>query len=302
MKALTDEESDAMEMRFPVYVHGMLKTESVSGVVRPEERSSTFTFRVPAERRIDQSRLEIRYTPTLAGAMVDALPYLVEYPYGCTEQTLNRFLPTVITQKILLEMNLDLKAIRDKRTNLNAQEIGDDIDRARQWKRWKRNPVFDVETVRAMVGQGVRRLAAMQLSDGGWGWFSGWGEHSTPHTTATVVHGLQTARANGAELLPGMLERGVSWLEDYQAGELRKLRNAEAEKKPWKRRADNLDALVQMVLADAGRADAAMADYLYRDRTHLSVYALAMFGMALHGMERSRGAGDGDDQHRAVSR
>src|SRR5205085_10517092 len=28
MKALTDEESDAMEMRFPVYVHGMLKTES----------------------------------------------------------------------------------------------------------------------------------------------------------------------------------------------------------------------------------------------------------------------------------
>ena len=34
--------------------------------------------------------------------MVDALPYLVDYPYGCTEQTLNRFLPAVITQKILL--------------------------------------------------------------------------------------------------------------------------------------------------------------------------------------------------------
>ena len=33
--------------------------------------------------------------------MVDALPYLVDYPYGCTEQTLNRFLPTVITQKVL---------------------------------------------------------------------------------------------------------------------------------------------------------------------------------------------------------
>ena len=24
----------------------------------------------------------------------------LDYPYGCTEQTLNRFLPTVITQKI----------------------------------------------------------------------------------------------------------------------------------------------------------------------------------------------------------
>jgi uncharacterized protein YfaS (alpha-2-macroglobulin family) len=287
MKALTDEESDAVEMAFPVYVHGMLKTESVSGVVRPEKPSSAFSFNVPAERRIDQSRLEIRYTPTLAGAMVDALPYLVEYPYGCTEQTLNRFLPTVITQRILLEMDLDLEAIRDKQTNLNAQEIGKDVDRAGQWRRWKRNPVFDVKRVEEMAAQGVRRLAAMQLSDGGWGWFSGWGEHSTPHTTATVVHGLQAALANGADLLPGMMERGVSWLEDYQAGELRKLRNAEEEKKPWKRRADNLDALVQMVLADAGRADGAMTDYLYRDRTDLSVYALAMFGMALHGMERT---------------
>ena len=50
-----------------------------------------------------------------------ALPYLADYPYGCTEQTLNRFLPTVITQKILLEMGLDLEAIRKKQTNLNAQ-------------------------------------------------------------------------------------------------------------------------------------------------------------------------------------
>ena len=30
--ALTDEESDAMEMSFPVYVHGMLKTDSYSGI------------------------------------------------------------------------------------------------------------------------------------------------------------------------------------------------------------------------------------------------------------------------------
>ena len=69
------------------------------------------------------------------GALVDALPYLVDYPYGCTEQTLNRFLPTVLVQKTLKNMGVDLKAIRDKRTNLNAQEIGDDKERAAQWKR-----------------------------------------------------------------------------------------------------------------------------------------------------------------------
>ena len=217
MKALTDEESDAMEQKFPCYIHGMLKMEARCGVIRGQaDARAQFTFDVPEKRRPKQSRLEVRYSPTLAGAMVDALPYLVDYPYGCTEQTLNRFLPTVITQKILLDMKLNLDEIRKKRTNLNAQEIGDDTERAKQWKRYDRNPVFDEDEVRRMVKDGVNRLTEMQLCDGGWGWFSGWGEHSTPHTTALVVHGLQMAKHNDVALVPGMLENGVEWLRRYQ--------------------------------------------------------------------------------------
>src|SRR5262249_50643326 len=101
VKAVTDEEADAMEMRFPAYVHGMLKMDSFTGVLRPDKTVSKVTMTVPAERRVKESRLEVRFSPTLAGAMVDALPYMVDYPYGCTEQTLNRFLPTVITQNTL---------------------------------------------------------------------------------------------------------------------------------------------------------------------------------------------------------
>ena len=122
MKALTDEESDAAQMSFPAYVHGMLKMEAFAGAIRPDQEKAQVVVRVPAERKPEQSRLEVRYSPTLAGALVDALPYLADYPYGCTEQTLNRFLPTVITQKVLINLGLDLKAIRDKHTNLNAQQ------------------------------------------------------------------------------------------------------------------------------------------------------------------------------------
>ena len=135
LKALTDEESDAVQMQFPVYVHGTTKQVPRSGVIRPEATEASVLFQVPAERRVDESRLELRFSPTLAGAMVDALPYLASYPYGCTEQTLNRFLPTVITQGILIQMGLDLQAIKEKRTNLNAQEIGNDRQRAGQWLR-----------------------------------------------------------------------------------------------------------------------------------------------------------------------
>ena len=286
MKALTDEESDAMEQRFPCYIHGMLKMDAWSGAIRPKDTTGQFGVSVPEARRPQQSRIEVRYSPTLAGAMVDALPYLVDYPYGCTEQTLNRFLPTVITQKVLLEMHLNLEQIRKKRTNLNAQEIGEDTERAKQWKRYGRNPVFDEDEVRKMVKDGVERLTEMQLSDGGWGWFSGWGEQSWPHTTALVVHGLQQARQNDVAIVPGTLDRGIAWLRRYQDEQIQLDQELVAARRssrdcPAKPHADELDAFVYMVLVDAGVKNAEMRDFLYRDRTEIAVYAKAMFGIAL---------------------
>jgi uncharacterized protein YfaS (alpha-2-macroglobulin family) len=298
MSALTDEESDAMQLSFPVLVHGMLKTESFSGAIRPADATGGFTFTVPEERRPEQSRLEIRYSPTLAGAMVDALPYLADFPYGCTEQTLNRFLPAVVTQRTLQRMGVNLKDIEAKRTNLNAQEIGDDAQRAEQWKRFDRNPVFDEAELATMVKVGVNRLTEMQLSDGGWGWFSGWGEQSTAHMTATVVRGLLLAKRNDVAIVPGVIERGVAWLQQHQRDELAALDNWDREKsearnkdKRAKSAADNLDALVYLALAESRQAQVApgdeattrrMRDYLYNDRTKLAVYSLATFGLSLH--------------------
>lgn len=288
VSALTDEESDAVQMDFPVYVHGMLKTESFTGVVPPDGTNGQFAIEIPEQRKAEQTRLEIRYTPTLAGAMVDALPYLIDYPYGCTEQTLNRFLPAVITQQTLNKMGVDLAAIKEKRTNLNAQEIGDDRKRSQDWQRFDTSPVFDEEELNKVVRTGVNRLTEMQLSDGGWGWFSGLGERSTAHTTAVVMHGLLVAKENGVAIVPSVLERGTAWLENYQAQQIRRIenwpkKNSDGQRvRPNKQHADNLDALVYFVLAETGQDAHQMRGYLYRDRTKLAVYSLATFGLALH--------------------
>lgn len=281
MKALTDEESDAAQMTFPAYVHGMLKTEAFAGTIRPDQEKAQVAIRVPAERKPDLSRLEIRYSPTLAGALVDALPYLADYPYGCTEQTLNRFLPTIITQKVLLNLGLDLKAIREQHTNLNAQQIGDARERGKEWQRYEHTAVFDEAELAKRSAEGFKRLADMQLSDGGWGWFSGYGEFASPHTTALVVHGLQIARQNDVKLPDGMLDRGLSWLTEFQGKQAQLLENGISETKPYKKNADDIDALVFMVLTDAGARNDGMLAFLNRDRAHLSVYAKAMFGLAL---------------------
>src|SRR5207253_7698713 len=69
MKAQSDVESDAMQMSFPVYVHGMLKTDSYAGAMRPGDSNASLTVRVPRERIREQSRLEVRYSPSVAASM-----------------------------------------------------------------------------------------------------------------------------------------------------------------------------------------------------------------------------------------
>ena len=285
MKALTDEESDAMQMTFPVKVHGILKTDSYTGSIPTNENGTQISFQIPSQRTIEESRLELRYSPTLAGAMVDALPYLIYSPHKTTDNTLYRFLPTVMTQNILKRMGLNLKQIEEKRTNLNAQEIGDDKERAAQWKRYDNNPVFSQSEVDLLVKQGVADLTSMQLSDGGWGWFYGWRERSSPYFTARIVQGLSLAKQNGVAIVPGTLERGIQWLKKYQQQELQKLLNAPTKKKPYKETASNLDAYVFLVLVNEKVIDKKMYDFLYRDRTKLSVYALGMLGLASHELQ-----------------
>ncbi len=275
-------ESDAMQLKLPILVHGFLKTDSLAGTVRPDQAMSFGTIRIPESRRVEQSRLVVRLSPSLAASMIDALPYMVDYPYGCTEQTLNRFLPTVITQRVLQQMNVDLASLAKKRSNLNAQELGGPEDRRKQWKRFDRNPVYDEQEVIKMVEEGLRKLTEMQNGDGGWGWFSGVGEQSWPHTTAVVVRGLLVAQKNDCPIVPDVLDRGLAWLEQYQAGELQKIKNAATSTEPYKSKPDNLDALVFHILVDAGRVNSEMQTVLYDNRLGLSVYSKALLAIATH--------------------
>ena len=137
-----------------------------------------------------------------------------------------------------------------------------------------------------MVKDGVERLTEMQLSDGGWGWFSGWGECSWPHTTALVVHGLQ--HGPGRTTWPSCPARwtaassgcGITRTEQVELIENAAFK-ATRPGVPWKPHADELDAFVYMVLVDAGVRNADMLEFLYRDRNEIAVYAKAMYGLAL---------------------
>jgi alpha-2-macroglobulin len=295
MKADAGDDGDAVERKLPVLVHGMSRQDAWSRVVEPDQQSATIAMEVPEHRRPDQSKLTVRFSPTIAGAVVDAIPYLVSYPHGCTEQTLNRFVPAVTAQKMLGDLKINLAEVKAKRNNLNPQELGNAADRAAQWKQWKENPVFDEHEVEKMVATGVEKLMSMQNSDGGWGWFSGYRESSYPHTTAVVVHGLLQAKANGAKVPDAMIQSGVAWLMSYEKKQVAALQlhvEREAMRKEKRRipddnryeksNCDATDAFVRMVLGEAKRDSEPMLAFLHRDRIELPVYAKCLLGLEHH--------------------
>ena len=295
MRANAGDDGDAVERTLPVKVHGMLRQEAWSRVVTPDQDSAKISLEVPAERRPDQSKLSVRFSPTIAGAVVDAIPYLADYPYGCTEQTLNRFVPAVIAQKMLRDLKINLGEVKAKRNNLNPQELGDSAERAAQWRQWQQNPVFDEVEIEKMVSKGVEKLTAMQNADGGWGWFSGHGEISYPHTTAVVVHGLLVAKESGAKIPAAILDSGIKWLASHERKQAAALqlyverqalrlanKKVKDDERYEKSSVDAMDAFVRRVLGEAKRDSAQMLAFLYRDRINLPIYAQCLLGLELH--------------------
>ncbi len=172
--------ADAMEKPFFVYEHGIDKLIARSGKLRGSE--ALIRLELPRERRATE--LTVQIAPSLAVTMLDALPYLIQYPYGCTEQTMSRFLPAAIVAKTLEKLNLG-----------RARIAGKDLD--------------DV------TAKGMARLYDMQHGDGGWGW---WKEgDSDPFMTAYVVWGFAIARDGGLRVNESAVNRAVQWLESNLA-------------------------------------------------------------------------------------
>lgn len=265
-KVMSKIANDGVEMQFPIYVHGsdIMKTESA--VLNKDSDGYAFKIEVPHARRIESTRLSIKASTSLLTSVISSLPYLVEYPYGCTEQTLNRFLPTLMVFRFVKTKSLDL----NKSKNLNGKYSN------------KNNPVFNSDQINEMVRVGVKRLVEMQNSDGGWGWFFGAGGKSYPHTTATVVRGLLKAKDCGVQIDAPVLNKGLSWLMRYQREQVSKIEKATLEKtKHTKHYTDSLDAFIFMILSEAGSKSNEMKEYLYRDRLKLNLYSKIMVALAL---------------------
>ncbi len=252
--------SDAMEKTYLAYDHGIEKFLSKSGKVRGNDL--TVKLDLPA-RKPESTSLTVQLTPSLAVTMLDALPYLIDYPYGCTEQTMSRFLPAAITAKTLRDLGLQPEEVMGRifggiETNSAA---------ATHPKGKK-----DLAELEAMTKAGLERLYDFQHGDGGWGWWKQ-GE-SDRWMTAYVVWGLTLAKDAGIKLKDGVVDRGVSFLDKTLI---------EAEENP------DMQAWMLHALAAQNAQKSKMSPFqskafenLWANREKLNAYTRALLALSAH--------------------
>ncbi|MFN0169696.1 MAG: alpha-2-macroglobulin family protein [Bryobacteraceae bacterium] len=178
-KALTDEESDAMEITLPVKPFGVRLSMAKNGSVDAPSGEAAADLAFPTEIDPASRTLEVSLSPSIAGTIFGALEYLTSFPYGCTEQTMSSFLPNVIVSQTLKELNIPAK-----------------VDAADLLKKTR---------------AGLDRLYDFQHEDGGWGWWHD--DPSHPFMSAYVVSGIAQAKAAGYPVRDEVLERGRTWLK-----------------------------------------------------------------------------------------
>ena len=200
VEARGEQYADAMEKSFTIFEHGIEKFVSRSGKMRGD--SVAVKLDIPKERRAASTQLTVQIAPSMATTMLDALPYLIDYPYGCTEQTMSRFLPAVITAKTLRDLGLKPETAMNK--------IFGGIEEATADATHPKGR-HDLKELDAMTKQSLARLYDFQHSDGGWGW---WKQGDSDHfMTAYVIWGMTLARQAGIDVKSDVLERAVSYLD-----------------------------------------------------------------------------------------
>lgn len=172
-KALTDTESDAIELKLKVLPRGIQQRQAQS-VSTTQDTEQTINMTIPASSDENARALRIEAAPSVASTLIGALDYLTSYPYGCTEQTMSSFMPNVVVANAL--KNVPNAKIRpDNKLNEKVQK-------------------------------GLDRLYGYQHEDGGWGWWKD--DETNAFMTAYVIDGLTQAKAAGYDIDQSRIDKG----------------------------------------------------------------------------------------------
>jgi uncharacterized protein YfaS (alpha-2-macroglobulin family) len=206
--AKADNFSDGEENTLPVLTNRMLVTETMPLPIRSNQ-TKNFTLDKLVNNKsttLTNYKLTLEFTSNPAWYAVQALPYLMEYPWECAEETFARIYANSIATHIAnsnpkikqvfdiwskyqpnallsnLDKNEELKAVMLEETPW-VNEAKDEGERKRRI-----GVLFEINRMTKELDKSINKLSKMQYSNGGWPWFDGMPEDR--YITQYIVEGF----------------------------------------------------------------------------------------------------------------
>lgn len=153
-------ENDSVKVPLPVKEFGYSEKHVNIG-----RNTVMFPLTLSSDASPSASKATLSLASSFLGTLPAAMEYLVNYPYGCIEQTTSRFVPAILAKE-----HIDLFGSFLNRNN-NLDEI---------------------------INRGIERLTNLAQSGGGWTWWQ-WGEVN-PFITAYATEYLVRAQSLGYDV------------------------------------------------------------------------------------------------------
>lgn len=148
---------DGVELKIPVSPFTIAEHHYQQGKLTPQESApdqTTISLNLPANAK--HSALNLSLDTSLIGQLIGSLDYLLQYPYGCVEQTMSRLLPAMQVWQLSQELDISTPQLA------------------------KKLPII--------LKRGLRQIQRMQNYQGGWGW---WADGETDaFMSAYAMYGL----------------------------------------------------------------------------------------------------------------
>jgi alpha-2-macroglobulin len=249
VKAVGQTAGDAMERKLPIVALGIPAFSAKSGVLTGDPQTVTIPWQVAGESVPGSVKYVLKIAPSSIGPVLGNFDSLIEYPYGCTEQTMSRLTPSVVALTLHKYLGLPLDNKLKKR--------------------------FD-----KVYKMSMDKLTSYQHDDGGWGWWQT--DESNLYLTALVLEGFKELEKVDYKVDPAKQKAGLDWLNKGSLELRSQLDKSTTKVNEYELNEDCIDlAKACYVVALYGqKPDSGLVEFLTKRVSKLSPEALAYLAMA----------------------
>ncbi|SFZ89290.1 Alpha-2-macroglobulin family protein [Flaviramulus basaltis] len=239
--------SDGEQNALPILSNRMLVTETLPMWIRSNE-TRTFTLdklKTNTSTTLKNHKLTLEMTSNPAWYAVQALPYLMEYPYECNEQTFSRYYANALASHIA-NSNPRIQEVFNQWKNTDAiisnleknEELKSILIQETPWLRDAENEteqkkrialLFDLNKMNNELQSAINKLENNQMDSGAWAWFNGGRENRyiTQHIITGFGH-LKHLNVNN-DANSKMIENAIKYLDDQFIKEYIDIRKYDAK-------------------------------------------------------------------------